>query len=108
MHSGTDCFHSNQPSLSILSSRRNVSATKHGDLTDKTPFFPTRATFFPYPLRPPTQNTFPSLWNEKSGGSERGDRNEERIRSFGGSVPFGPTRVLSILLRIRILGFVPE
>ncbi|GBM67550.1 hypothetical protein AVEN_124112-1 [Araneus ventricosus] len=32
MHSVIDCFHSNQPNLSILffSSRRNLSATKHG------------------------------------------------------------------------------
>ncbi|GBO11847.1 hypothetical protein AVEN_42053-1 [Araneus ventricosus] len=38
MHSVTDCFHSNHPSLRILSTRRNLSAaTKHGDLTDKTP-----------------------------------------------------------------------
>ncbi|GBL95833.1 hypothetical protein AVEN_227090-1 [Araneus ventricosus] len=52
MHSVTDCFHSNQPSLSILSSRRNLSAAKHGDLTDNTPSFPTRTTFFPYHFHP--------------------------------------------------------
>ncbi|GBN39109.1 hypothetical protein AVEN_33735-1 [Araneus ventricosus] len=69
MHSVIDCFHSNQPNLNILlrSSQRNLSATKYGDLIDKTTSFPARATLFPYLLLPPTKNTSHSLWNEESG-----------------------------------------
>ncbi|GBN89921.1 hypothetical protein AVEN_255321-1 [Araneus ventricosus] len=95
MHSVTDCFHSNQPSLSILSSRRNLSASKHGDFRDKTPSFPARTTFFILSPPPPILNSFRSLCNEEFGGSERRVRVEIRsfwpIRSFwSDSSPFFP------------------
>ncbi|GBN87060.1 hypothetical protein AVEN_76293-1 [Araneus ventricosus] len=106
MDSVTDCFHSNQPSLSSLSSRRNLSATKLGDLRDKIPSLSARATFFPYPLLPPTQNTFRSLCNEESEESERGSDSFLLVNSIFLASPI--LLADSFLLRIRILVFVPE
>ncbi|GBN16407.1 hypothetical protein AVEN_256439-1 [Araneus ventricosus] len=81
---------------------------------------PARTTFFPYLFLPLTQSTCRSLWNEES-VSERGVRirkgstspnpngeteslTRNRFVPFNGFVPFGRTRVLWFLLRIRIFG----
>ncbi|GBM75755.1 hypothetical protein AVEN_151519-1 [Araneus ventricosus] len=134
MHSVTNCFHSNQPSLSILSPRRNLSAaTKHGDLTDKMPSacksnilslsFPIS---FSLPRKAPVIHSGTrSPYRNGESGSVHGVRGRIRTGSpspngmsesltsngfvtFSGFVPSGRTRVLSFFLRIRIFGFVLE
>ncbi|GBM96203.1 hypothetical protein AVEN_172140-1 [Araneus ventricosus] len=55
-----------------------------------------------------TRNTYRNGKSESLTDSTEKKYSEERIRSFQRVVPFGRTRVLSFLLRIRIFGFVPE
>ncbi|GBN68155.1 hypothetical protein AVEN_236093-1 [Araneus ventricosus] len=116
MHSVADCFHSNQPSLSILFPRRNLSAaTKHGDLTDRTPSACKRNILSLSPS--PSHPKHLSLTLERGVRIRTGTPSPNGVSESSASngflpfsrfVPFGRTRALSFLLRIRIFKFVPE